>query len=156
MGNISACAACTSVHDGPGSWVASASSEKGPVNLLPHGEEQWLLRGGGGFVDAMKGQILDSATGATQRRTMFAFTSVRTTPLRSLAERARCEGKWVMKAFTKGSVAGMGMTRRKASQRVTELRTQRADPSTTNLWDQTARVNMGLRQDGEVFARHRR
>ena len=71
---------------------------------------------GGAFVDAMEVQALDSAIGPKQRRTMFAFTSVRTAPSRSLAERAHSEVKWVMKVFTQVLVAGMGVTRRKASR----------------------------------------
>ena len=74
-------------------------------------------------MDAMEGHVLDSATRAKRRRTIFAFTFFCTAPSRSLAKRACCEGKWVMKAFTQVSIAGMGVTRRKASKRVTEPRT---------------------------------
>ena len=82
----------------PGHGLRAASSKKGPVTLFPHGKEQWLR--GGPFVDTVGGLVLDSTTVVKRRRTMFAFTFIHTARYGSLTERAHCEGKSVMKAFT--------------------------------------------------------
>ena len=69
----------------PAHGLPAASSKNGTVTLFPHGEEQWLL---GGPCGRLGGQVLDSATRAKRRPTIFPFTSIRSAPSRSLGEGA--------------------------------------------------------------------